>query len=503
MESLYIGIDLGTSSVKALVVDGSGREAALGSADCRVNEPALAWQEQDALEVWSRMVSAVGRALDGLDPARVRAICLSSAMHGFMALDQKGEPLMRMLTWADGRSQAQAERLARGPGGSDIYRRTGTPPTALYYPARIIWLRENKPDLFSQASRFASIKDWIVNRLAGRWVMDRSHASSNGLLDISRLEWDLPVLEAAGISPEKLPELVDPDEPAGELTADAAKELGLAPGIPVVPGAGDGGLANLGSGAIDPGQAAATIGTSGAMRKISSRPWLHPHGATWCYYLASGRWYAGGAINSGGIILRWLRDGLLSEVRDAAIEAGEDPYQRIIALAAESPPGAEGLIFLPYLYGERTPYWNPNARGVLFGLSPRHGKAHLARAALEGICMCMAHVFECLEGSPDGVAEIRCSGGFTRSTTWVQILSDVLGHALSLPSARESSAMGAAVLGMKATGHIDSLGAAREMFPAERTFEPDLKNRGLYREKFALWKKLYSQVEADFAGNAD
>lgn len=497
MSPLFLGIDLGTSAVKVLVVDEAGREVSAGRAECKVYQPRPSWQEQDLEEVGTAMTAAVRQAVAKADAKAIRAISFSASMHGLMAVDRDGRPLTRLLTWADGRSQEQARSLAQAQGAA-IYQRTGCPATALYYPAKILWLKLHKPELFQGADKFLSIKDAVVQRLTGRWVMDRSHASSNGLLDLRRLEWDAPVLAAVGIGPEKLPELTDSDAVAGELSRTAAAGLGIPAGIPVVPGAGDGGLANLGSGAIDPGQAAVTIGTSGAMRKVLSEPWLDPERRTWCYYLADGRWYAGGAVNSGGIVLRWLRDGWLSDERDRARAEGAEPYERIIALAKPAGPGAGGLLFLPYLFGERTPHWNPLLRGVLFGLAPHHGKAHLARAALEGICMCLAQVHELLQASPGGVSEVRASGGFARSAAWVQLLADMLGAPVTLPRVRESSALGAAILGMKATGAIKDWGEAKGLIPVERTFEPDRAMKDFYQERFQVFKKLYDRLADEF-----
>jgi gluconokinase len=498
LRPLFLGIDLGTSAVKALLIDQAGREVAAGHAECKVYQPRPAWQEQDLDEVWQSLQAAVRPAVAQVDPGAIRTLSFSAAMHGLMAADPAGRPLTRMWTWADGRSQEQAESLARELDPRAVFLRTGCPITALYYPARISWLKVHEPEIFRSAARFLSIKDAIVHRLTGRWVADRSHASSNGLLDTRRLEWDAPLLAALGIGPERLPELADSDQPVGELRTEAAEPLGLRPGIPVVPGAGDGGLANLGSGAMAPGQAAATIGTSGAMRKVLSEPWFEPDRRVWCYHLAPGWWYAGGAINNGGSILRWLRDGLLSAERDRALAAGVEPYDRIIALAEQAGPGAEGLIFLPYLHGERTPHWNPRARGVMFGLAPHHGPAHLARAALEGICMCLAQVHELLKVSPGGITEIRASGGFARSAVWVQLLADMLGAPIALPRVRESSALGAAILGMKAAGAIKNLSEAKDLIPIGRTFEPDLTRHAFYQERFEMFKELYRRLEPSF-----
>ncbi len=496
MTGLFLGIDLGTSAVKAVAVDERGRQIAGGGAECPVHQPGPDRQEQDLDEVWAAMAAALRQALAGIAPGQLSAVSFSSAMHGMMAVEESGRPLTRMFTWADARAADEAERLARRDPA--VFQRTGCPATALYYPAKISWLRDNAPDVFQRAAKFVSIKDAVIRRLTGQWITDRSHASSNGLLDVRRLEWDAPILDAIGITPERLPGLCDPDRAAGELLPGPAAELGLPAAIPVVPGAGDGGLANLGCGAVMPGAAAATIGTSGAMRKVLAEPWLDPDARLWLYYLADHRWYAGGAINSGGIILRWLRDHILPEVRDRALANGEEPYEHIIALAESAGPGAAGLIFLPYLFGERTPYWNPRARGVFFGLAPHHGQAHLARAVLEGISMSMAHLHEFLAASPGGVTQVRATGGFARSAPWVQLLADVLGTAVGLPRARENSAIGAAILGMKAMGAIRDLGQAADMIELERTFEPDLKKTAFYRERFEMFKELYEHLKADF-----
>jgi len=420
-------------------------------------------------------------------------------MHGFMPVDRNGKPLMRQMIWADGRAGREANSLDQKLGGLKIHRRTGCMPTALYYPARLRWLSKNSPKLFKQADKFVSLKDAIIARLIGRWVVDKSHASSNGLLNIARLKWDKTMLDAAGISEEKLPELVEPDEIAGKLSEKAAQLLGLKKGTPVAAGAGDGGLANLGSGAIEPGSVAATIGSSGAMRKIFNAPWTAPGGKIWCYYLASDLWYAGGAINSGGIILRWLRDGLLAPVRDQAMAQGIEPYSKIIKLAESVPAGADGLLFLPYLFGERTPYWNPLAKGVLFGLGPQHNQAHIARATLEGITMCMAHVFEYLKKSPGPVSEVRASGGFARSDFWLQLMADMTGAPVSLPLVRENSAMGAAILAMKAAGALKSFAGVRRMIKVKKVFRPDKRRTAFYRERLEMFKDLYNHLEKDFA----
>jgi len=494
MEPLFLGIDLGTSAVKALVIDPEGKQVGFAKSDLKVHQPGPNCREQDLEEAWQAMLSAVRKAISRLDPEKIRSLSFSATMHGFMPIDRIGKPLSRMMIWADARAQRQAEELKRKFGVKEIYRRTGCPVAALYYPARILWLKKNQPRIFQQAARFASIKDAIIYRLTGRWVMDKSQASSNGILRIHQLKWDEKLLGAIGIGPERLPDLIDPEAAAGELWTNPAKLLGLKPGMPVIAGAGDGGLANLGSGAINPGQAAVTIGSSGAVRKIFKNPWINPDSATWCYYLASNLFYAGGAINSGGIILNWLRDGLLA----GGPESRAAPYEKIIARAKSVSPGAEGLIFLPYLFGERTPYWNPDARGVFFGIAPEHRQEHFARAVLEGITMAVAHIFSLLENSPGGVSEIRASGGFIQSEFWGQLLADLLGKPVIIPGPKQGSALGAAILAMVGAGAIKNLGEARKFTRPEKIIKPDLKKTAFYRERFSLFLKLYQDLLPDF-----
>jgi len=499
MREYFLGIDLGTTACKALLVNSECEEISEGSAEYLVIQPGPNQQELDFDDVWRGMIKAVRQALKGIDKKSVLAIGFSSMMHGFMPVDKNHQPLCRMLTWADGRAMAQAQLLKEILNEKDVYKRTGCPLTALYYPARILWLKENQPEIFSKTSKFVSIKDAILFRLTGRWVIDKSHASSNGLLDIHLLKWHKPLFPALKIEPEKFPELVEPEEPVGTLCAESAKTLGLPEGILVIPGAGDGGLANLGSGAVEMNQVAVTIGTSGAARKVLIKPWLNPDASTWLYYLGNKHWYAGGAINSGGIVLRWLRDSLLSHLRDRALLKKQEPYSEIIKLAMTAPPGADGLIFLPYIFGERTPYWNPDARGVFFGISPHHTQAHFARAVLEGITLAICNVLSLLEKSPGDIREIRASGGLSRSEAWLKLLADMTGMQVVATKTSQGSAMGAAIMAMLGSGRIKSLKESARMIKVEKKFEPDLKKTAFYQEQLLFFKNLYEHLEKHFS----
>ncbi len=445
--------------------------------------------------MWNAVKQSIKQAAAQTGPRSIKSMAFSAAMHGLLLLDENQEPLTRLITWADGRAEKHARQLREEEDAFKIYERTGCPVQALYYPARLRRLKQENPELFSRASYFCSLKELVIKRLTGKFMIDQAMASSLGILNTHEKQWDLETLKIAGISPEQLPPLVSPLEVVEGISAEMAEETGLPQNIAVVPAAGDGGLANVGSGAASEGQIAATIGTSGAMRLISKKPIIDTEERTWCYYLGEDTWYVGGAINSGGIVFRWVRDCLYPDVVNISAEHGIEPYDILSREAASTPPGADGLVMLPYLMGERTPYWDPHARGVVFGLDTRHSRAHLARAALEGTCFAMANILKVLEPLATTVSEVRASGGFLRSPLWVRILADVLGYPVSIPASQEGSAMGAALFAMLATGRIKSMAEIKDLIPAQETIRPTQENHELYKKLYKIFAELYPRVE--------
>jgi gluconokinase len=421
---------------------------------------------------------------------RVECIGLGAAMHSLMALDRRGLVLTPSLTWADNRAAVQARRLQESAAADGLVRRTGTPLHPMSPLAKIMWFQENEPDIFRRAAHWMSIKEYVLHRLFGTFVVDHSIASATGLLDVERLVWDADALRAVGLEPHRLSELVPGTHLLRGLDADVARRLELAPETPWAVGASDGTLANLGLGAVQTGVAACTIGTSGAVRIGSARPLTDPRARTFCYVLAEGIWVVGGAINNGGATLAWVRDKLWPEA--GGIDA-------LIDWAAASPAGADGLLFLPYLLGERTPYWNPDARGVLFGLSAGHGREHVVRAALEGVLFQMLNVLEVLEQVAGKAAECRATGGFARAPLWRQMMADVFGRAVLFPRAHEASSLGAAMMAMVAVGALDSLADAESLVAVEDRHEPSGGQVEVYRRLFPLFLDLYEMVEDGYA----
>lgn len=501
-QPLVAGVDIGTSSARCLVFDLAGNIVATSSREYPIVAERPGWAELDPEDVFGAVVAvvaeAVGNASTRLPGARVAAVGLSSTLFSLLALDAAGKPLTRVLTWMDNRAAGEAAELTASGQAHELYLRTGCRVHPMYPLSKLLWLRKHQPELWGAVDRFVSIKEYVVERLTGERAVDYSVASSSGYFNLARHTWDDDLLALAGLRRGQLSDPADATRTVSGLESSLATQLGLRPETPFALGAGDGMLAHLASGCFDSSRLSSTIGTSGALRVLAGRPLLDEAERTWCYCFDGESWVAGGAINNGGIVLRWLRDRLGDEEQRLAAERGVDPYEVLCALAEKVPPGAEGLVMLPFLTGERSPNWNAAAKGVLFGLQLHHTKAHLVRAGLEAVVYRMLSVYEALRSLTGLDGELWASGGYTRSPLWVQIQADVFGRPVKVPRVAEASAFGAAMVAMKAIGLI---GSYREMEPAitvERVYHPDPAADALYREGYRLFRNLYDDVKGEF-----
>lgn len=495
---IVIGLDIGTSGARAVAYDADGRAHAQATREYSLHTPHPRWAEQDPEEVVQAATSAVGDvvAQAHLRPENVAAIGLSSVLHSLVAMDADGQPLTGSLTWADARASAQSAAL-KAEFGDAFYRRTGCPTHPMYPLAKLRWLREEQPEVFARAHSFGSIKEYLLRRWLGTHLVDKSIASGSGLLNLHTGTWDEEILRVAGVDAERLGNPAEPTTAMSGLRPEFAEAMGIAADTPVVLGAGDGVLANLGVGAVAPGQMTCTIGTSGAVRLVSEQPRIDPKGRTWCYYLASDktgeRWVNGAAINNGGLVCRWVWEQLFGG------SGGEEfDFDTLERWAAQSAPGARGLLFLPFLTGERSPYWNADARGVLFGLTISHTRDDIARAAFEGIGHRMRSIFLALEEVGGSASEIRATGGYTRSPFWLQLQSDILGRALVVPAVDEASAFGAAALAMLALGWLPSLDAVGKLVALKYRVAPDLEAHRRYAEMHELYMRVYWNLQREF-----
>ncbi|WP_152642881.1 gluconokinase [Bacillus alveayuensis] len=499
-EEVVIGVDIGTTSTKAVVFGEHGRVLSSHAVDYPIVQPHSSWAEQDPDVIFSAVVESVSTAIvkANVTSKQVKAIGFSAAMHSLIALDASGHPLTRCIIWADNRSVVQAERLLNELGGLDIYKRTGTPIHPMSPLPKLLWFKEKMPELLDKAYKFVSIKEYVLYRLYGQYVVDYSIASATGLFRLDTLDWDADVLRLLGITRAQLSNLVPTTHILRGMKKEWAERMALAPDVPVVVGASDGVLANIGVGAVLPGEAAITIGTSGAVRTISSVQKTDEKGRTFCYALTPHHWVVGGPTNNGGILLRWLRDEFGGQEREVAKKLGIDPYDLLTKYAERVPAGAEGLLFLPFLSGERAPYWNANARGTFFGISLHHKREHFIRAVMEGVCMSVFSVALAIRDVTGPLSEIRVSGGFAKSPFWRQMLADMMGKELLVPETHEASALGAAALALYALGEIPSLDTVKAWIRISSHHIPNEANTFIYSELFDMYLRLYERLKGEF-----
>jgi gluconokinase len=488
--AVVIGVDIGTTSTKAVAFDTEGNELGARSIGYDLHEPAPGRAEQDPDEIVAAVLGSLRQLTDDLS-VRVAALSFSSAMHSLIGLDPGGRPLTASVTWADSRAGVQAERVRSSSVGLALHRRTGTPVHPMAPLSKLIWFHEQEPKLCEQVGHWVGIKEYVLLRLCEALMMDHSIGSGTGLMDIHTLSWDPQALQLAGITADQLPELVATTTVLPGLTAEAAEAAGLPQDTPVVVGAGDGPLANLGLGAVAPGVAACSIGTSGALRVMVEHPAVDPLGGVFCYALTEDRWVVGGAINNGGVVLKWTGDALAPDLGDKAEE-------ELLALAATAPIGCGGLIMLPYLLSERAPHWSSLPRGAYIGLTHEHRREHLIRAALEGVCQQLATVLHSMQAAGNEIRQLRATGGFARSPLWRQMLADTLGMEIQFPAGHEGSGFGAALLGMQAIGLIASVEVAADLVKIEDVVRPDPSAAARYASLLPVFSELYEALLPTF-----
>jgi gluconokinase len=444
-----IGLDLGTTDIKAIAFDANGQPLARAQRSSGLMRGADGAAELDPSAVVAAAEGALAEAAatasgQGYDVARVG---ISAAMHSLIPIGPDGAALAPAMTWADLRPQAEADALWRSPIGPDVYTRTGTPVHAMSPLAKLLWLKRARPDKFDRATMFAGLKEWLWNRWFGEWAVDVSLAGAMGLYALGGDTWDTGALALAGVSPERLPRVVPTTYARDDLAPHVASRLGLPAGAVIVTGGSDGTLANLGVGALDGRYLVMTIGTSLAVRRGVSSPATNPATRVFCYPLAPGRLISGTASNSGGAALEWLYQRLLSGFGGGVIADGLPQ-----ALAQAESASANGMLFLPYLAGERAPLWSAQTRGALLGLAIEHRAADVLRAAVEGILLNAAWLVEQVVDHGEPPAAIIATGGVFKSDWIAQVAADICGLPLIVAASVDASSCGAALLADIAAG---------------------------------------------------
>ena len=449
---VIIGLDVGTTAVKVAAFGVSGAQRELPSAlrEYRLEQPQTGWQVHDPASVLAGIDSALAECAAGLDEARVVAISVSTAMHGLLGLDAQYRPLTPLVTWADSRARGEARQLRQQGLALELLHRSGTPVHPMSPLVKLVWFSRHEPELARRVRWWAGLKDYVLHHLTGELVTELSSASGTGLLNLRSRNWDAQSLDMAGINADQLP-LVLPTTAVRKLTAQAGRELGLPGGLPVVVGAADGPLGNLGTGAITPGVAGLSLGTSGAVRMVLSEPGFDNEGRLFCYALTDEVWVIGGAISNGGITLRWAGETFAPDL------VAEGPADvAVLQLAAQVPAGSEGLLMLPYVLSERAPLWDPDIAGAYLGIRAHHTRSHFIRAAIEGVCLQLSTIVDSLD-TVAPVQSIRATGRPFRADLWRQIMAATLARPMSVQAEAGGTALGAAALGWYALGGAATL----------------------------------------------
>jgi len=484
-EDYILGIDIGTGSTKGIGLSLKGKVLASAQHHYLINEPQPGYSEQDPELIWEAFVQCVNEVTTNLGYAPA-AVSFSSAMHSLIAVDEKGAPLHPMITWADTRAEKFTSELRTSAQGEAIYRQTGTPIHPMTPLCKLMWMKENDTDLFHKAAKFISIKEYLWYKLFNAFEVDYSLASATGLFDIVKLQWSEEACQLAGITADKLSKPVDTNYTQKALMPYAQKLLGIPANTPFVIGASDGCCANLGSHVTGAGTAALTIGTSGAVRITGNSPVYNFGAMTFNYLLNHNTYVSGGAVNNGGIAVDWLLKKFLN-IGKPTDEDYKDLFKAINAV----PAGSEGLLFLPYLYGERAPIWDANSSGAYLNIQPQHSQQHFLRAGLEGICFALNDVVNTLENASANIAQISISGGFISSATWVQTLANVTGKKLVVQQTEDASAMGAIYIAMQQLFPDTEL----PHLPDAQVIEPDAQSHAVYAKMFPLFKKVYEDLK--------
>jgi xylulokinase len=497
-----LGIDVGTGGTRALLIDESG--AVIASA---IHEhqpfasPRSGWAEQDPQDWWKACQGAVRKLLreSAVAPSEIACIGLSGQMHGAVLLDRNDEVLRPALIWCDQRTAAECRYLNDIIGPERLVELTSNPALTNFTLTKLLWVRTNEPALWQRFRSFLLPKDYVRLCLTGVRATDVADASGTLLLDVAHRRWSDAMLEAVGLSPDCLPVLYESQQVVGQITESAAASTGLQAGTPVVAGAGDQAAGATGMGIVRPGDVSATIGTSGVVFAASDTPVTDPLGRlhTFCHAIP-GCWHVMGVTQAAGLSLRWFRDNFGTPAGGPA-EHNVEPYDLLSAEAATVPPGAGGVLWAPYLMGERTPYVDPDARAALIGLAADHTRAHIVRAILEGVAFSLKDTFTIFAELAIPVRAIRVGGGGARSSLWRQIQADVYGQAVETVQAEEGAAYGAALLAGVGAGVWPSVDAACDaaVKMAKRT-APHPETVGVMQESYAKYRRIYPALRNIF-----
>lgn len=501
--AVFLGIDVGTSGTKTLAMRDDGAILASSTQEYPLSNPKPGWSEQNPEDWWKATQTSVRKVVKSADikPAEVAGIGLSGQMHGSVFLDKGHKVIRPAILWNDQRTAAECEEIeSRAGGRKKLIQMVANPAITGFTAPKILWLRTHEPRNFSRTTKILLPKDYVRFRLTGEFATEVSDASGTLLLDVKRRAWCKPLLDRLELDRSLLPAVYESEKVTGRVTPSAAKVLALREGVPVVGGGGDQAAGAVGNGIVKRGVISATLGTSGVVFAHSDEVQIDPQGRvhTFCHAVRD-RWHVMGVVLSAGGSLQWYRNRLGEHEMAAAKRQKVDPYELITAQAAEAPPGCEGLFFLPYLTGERTPHADPHARGAWIGLTLRHGRSHLVRSVMEGATYAMRDCLEIIRRMEIPVHEIRLSGGGARSEFWRQMQADVFGQTVVTINAEEGPAYGVALLAAAGTGaYKDVVEACSATIRVTSRTKADAKAKRVYNRAYPVYSGLYRSLKDDF-----
>ncbi len=482
VKKYMLGLDIGTTNVKAALYNSSGEEMFVKTATYHLYTNEVGAATQSAKEIRDKVFEVLKESATeaALRMFPISFISLSSAMHSLTAVNKEGEPILPVFTFGDRQAESMLSQLSEVQV-QGLYHRTGTPIHPMSPLLKLMWLQQEHRERFAKAHKFLGIKSYILAQLFGDYYTDYSIANATGLFNMHTLTWDEEALALASVIADKLPKLVPTTTTLKGMKIEVAEELGFSSDIPVIIGASDGCLANLGVYAIEPGQVALTIGTSGAIRTVVDQPMTDEKGRTFCYALTENHWVVGGPVNNGGVVIDWARSRFL--------EKQNNHFGTLMHEIETVNPGADGLFFHPYLLGERSPIWRSDAKGSFFGLDMHHQNGHLLRAVLEGVNMNLYSVSRAVaEVIGNDAKEFLVTGGFTNSDTWLENIADIFGATFTVTDITENACIGAVMLGMLAIGEIEDFSEIRDWIPVSKRIQPNSKKHAFYQEHYKKYE---------------
>jgi len=493
LKDLVLGLDCSTTAAKAVVWNLEGKSVAVGRYAYSHSAPHPGWGEQDPMDWWNATIEAIGSACRKIDPSRLAAIAITHQRETFACLDEEGHALRPAMLWLDTRATDQVEQF----GSDRLHEITGKPPNTATSWYKLAWLKENEPRVFENTFKVVDVHSYLVNRLTGEWRTSYGSVDPLGVLDLPTFSYSGELIEALGLYRDQFPELCAPGEVMGTVKNEIADLLGLAPGLKVVAGLGDGQSAGLGVGITKPGEAYLNLGTgivSGNFSEsfVTNRSFRTMTGGVPNSYILE-TFFGGGTYN-----LSWFIEKF-SDIGDKPYGLDLIPEQILESAAAGLPIGSDGLLSLPYLTGVLTPYWDSNARGVMFGLSPRHGKAHMYRAILEGLAMEQRLSSSGAEAAGVPIERFLVMGGGSHSQLWCQIVADVLNRPVDVALEPEATCLGAGILAAYGASLFPSVSdAAAAMTGIGRSYAPVPEQSSKYDQLFGLYKDIYPSLREHF-----